>query len=326
MERDNALLFDQVCKRYGDFPAVDNLSFSVPKGAMFGLLGGNGAGKTTSIRMILDLVKPSGGRITVLGQSNIASIRDRIGYLPEERGLYKNMKVLEVVRYFAMLKGMDGNKAERLARAMLEKYGLAEFSRYKIQALSKGMSQKVQLIATVVHEPELVILDEPFSGLDPVNQQVLEQLIRDMAANGQTIIFSTHVMQHAERLCDHLLLLARGHKVFDGTVREAKNTLPKTLIIETEDDISSLREHPAVALLRAVGSDNAVTDSDAADQPGGRWEIFLQEGAEAQHILQHCFAANIRLRAFEQRSPSLHDVFVHLVGNAQLAEQAEAAA
>ena len=321
MERDNALQFDQVSKRYGDFTAVDNLSFTVPAGTMFGLLGGNGAGKTTSIRMILDLVKPSSGHVTVLEQSNISSIRDRIGYLPEERGLYKNMKVLEIVRYFAMLKGMDSTKAEKAAQVMLEKYGLAEFSRYKIQALSKGMSQKVQLISTVVHEPELVILDEPFSGLDPVNQQVLEQLIRDMATNGQTIIFSTHVMQHAERLCNHLLLLARGHKVFDGTVTEAKNTLPKTLVIETDDDITSLRNDAAVKDIQTV-----TTDTNSGDNVSGRWEIFLREGAEPQQVLQHCFTENIRLRAFEQRNPSLHDVFVHLVGGAQREETVEAAA
>jgi ABC-2 type transport system ATP-binding protein len=317
MDSNAALTLSDVRKEYGSFTAVDKLSFAVPKGSMFGLLGANGAGKTTSIRMILDIVSPTSGQISVLGSPSAALVRDRIGYLPEERGLYKSSKVLETICYFARLKGMAAGKARVRASAMLAKYGLAEFSNFKIQALSKGMNQKVQLISTVVHEPDLVILDEPFSGLDPVNQQVLEQLILDMAANGQTIIFSTHVMQHAERLCNRLLLLARGKKVFEGTVDEAKARLPQTLVIETDDDIAALRQHPLVKGICPLDAAGKPHVSDAPSRGTGRWEITLHEMSDPQQILRHCFSSGIALRSFEQRNPTLHDAFVKLVGGGE---------
>lgn len=303
------LTLDRVSKKYGDFTAVDNVSLSIPKGSIYGFLGPNGAGKTTSIRMILDIVKPSSGRVTILGHHSALAVRNRIGYLPEEKGLYKKMKVWAIIQYFAMLKGMDKNAAKAQAWALLEKYGLKDFAESKIESLSKGMGQKVQVLSAVAHDPELVILDEPFSGLDPVNQGVLEELIRDMAARGQTVIFSTHVMQHAERLCDHILLVAKGRKIFDGTVAEAKATIPRRLFIETQSDIDPLRDIAGV--LEIV---KAPQTSDLVNA-GQLWQLQINDQVNPQHILKACFERGIGLNRFEFTEPSLHDVFVHLVGD-----------
>ena len=212
-----ALVLDGVVKRFGDFTAVDGLSFSVPDGGVFGFLGGNGAGKTTSVRMMLDILRPDAGHIEVLGRAPSRVNAPQIGFLPEERGLYRLMTVMDTVVYFGRLKGMSVGDAGRSANALIERLGLSQWARTALDKLSKGMSQKVQLATALVNRPRLLILDEPFSGLDPVNQGVLEELVREAAAGGATVIFSTHVMQHAERLSDRLLLLARGRKVFEGT-------------------------------------------------------------------------------------------------------------
>src|SRR5688572_8783101 len=237
-----ALELQNVSKFYGDFKAVNDVSFSLEPGRIYGFLGPNGAGKTTTIRMILDIVRPSSGSISVLGASSALQVRNRLGYLPEEKGLYKKMKAWSVIAYFATLKGLTRAAAKRRAFELLERYGLKDFATKPTEALSKGMGQKVQMLASIAHDPELVILDEPFSGLDPVNQQVMEDIIRDMARRGRTVLFSTHVMQHAERLCDRILLIAEGRKIFDGTVNEAKRIIPRRVRIESEADISSLRE------------------------------------------------------------------------------------
>ncbi|HXC99982.1 MAG TPA: ATP-binding cassette domain-containing protein [Verrucomicrobiae bacterium] len=199
-----------VTKFFGEFKAVDDVSFTLPAGTICGFLGPNGAGKTTTIRMILDIIKPSGGSISVLGHASALEVRQRIGYLPEEKGLYKKMKTWSVVAYFATLKGMSRSAAKQRAFELLERYGLKDFALKPTDALSKGMGQKVQMLASIAHDPEFIILDEPFSGLDPVNQQVMEDIIRDMAARKRTVLFSTHVMQHAERLCERILLITRG--------------------------------------------------------------------------------------------------------------------
>ena len=204
-----ALELKNVSKFYGDFKAVNDVSFSLEPGRIYGFLGPNGAGKTTTIRMILDIVRPSSGSISVLGTSSALKVRDQLGYLPEEKGLYKKMKAWSVIAYFATLKGMSRSAAKRRAYELLERYGLKDFAEKKTDALSKGMAQKVQVLASIAHDPKLVILDEPFSGLDPVNQQVMEDIIRDMANRGRTVLFSTHVMQHAERLCERILLLTK---------------------------------------------------------------------------------------------------------------------
>ncbi len=297
------LSLQNVVKKYGDFTAVKDVSLSIPKGAIYGFLGPNGAGKTTTLRMILEIIKPSSGSISILGGNSALAARDRIGYLPEEKGLYKKMKVWAIIQYFAMLKGMEKKAARARAFELLEKYGLKDFAEAKVESLSKGMGQKVQVLSAVAHEPELVILDEPFSGLDPVNQKVLEELIHDMAGNGQTVIFSTHVMEHAERLCDHILLITRGEKIFDGTVKEAKALMPRRVIVETSAQLDSLQALPGVVALQADQANPAL------------WTIEISEQMNPQEILRHCFEKNILLTRFEFSEPSLHDVFVHLVGD-----------
>jgi ABC-2 type transport system ATP-binding protein len=307
---DTALELRSVTKLYGNFRAVDEVSFSLPTGSIYGFLGPNGAGKTTTLRMILDIIRPTSGAIKILGQSSALKVRQRVGYLPEEKGLYKKMKTWAVIAYFATLKGLTRKEAKRRACELLEKYGLKEFINKPTEALSKGMGQKVQLLAAIAHEPELVILDEPFSGLDPVNQQVMEEIIRDMARQSRTILFSTHVMEHAERLCDRILLLARGKKIFDGTIPDAKRLLPRRVRIETEDDIGPLRRLDEVVLVSPIQMAGASGLGNGAKL----WELQIRENADPQAILQLCFAEKIRLRSFNQSDPSLHEVFMRLVG------------
>jgi ABC-2 type transport system ATP-binding protein len=310
-----------ITKLFGGFTAVDDLSLSLSPGTICGFLGPNGAGKTTTIRMILEILKPTRGTLSVLGQPSALKVRQRIGYLPEEKGLYKKMKTWSVVAYFATLKGMSRAAARQRSYELLERYGLKDFTEKPTDALSKGMGQKVQLLACLAHDPEFVILDEPFSGLDPVNQQVMEDIIRDMAHRNRTVLFSTHVMQHAERLCDRIALLARGRKIFDGTVAQARRTLPRRVRIETADPVEPLLKLNEVAASRRVAGSTtpAPGESSAGGPPvSGNgvacWELELRQDADPQVILQACFAQRIRLASFNQADPSLHDVFVKLVG------------
>jgi ABC-2 type transport system ATP-binding protein len=309
---DPVLSLQDVTKTYGDFTAVSGVSFSIPRGSIYGFLGPNGAGKTTIIRMVLDIIRPDTGRIAVLGHGSAMAVRSRIGYLPEEKGLYKKMKVWAIISYFASLKGLDRATAKRRAHELLEKYGLADFADAKVESLSKGMGQKVQVISAIAHDPELIILDEPFSGLDPVNQEVLEQLIRDIASEGRTIIFSTHIMQHAERLCDRLLLITGGRKVFDGTVSEARAIIPRRVTLQTTANITHLQSLPGVL---------AVHRNEEEDDTGEpAWDLHLDEQSDPQSILKCCFEQNVALTRFDYTRASLHDVFVHLVGR-EAAEQ-----
>jgi len=299
-----ALSLDAVVKRFGDFTAVDHLSFSVPESGVFGFLGGNGAGKTTTVRMMLDILRPDSGRLEILGRAPSRANAAQIGFLPEERGLYRLMTVSDTVIYFGRLKGMTAADAGRSATALIERLGLGDWSKSTLDKLSKGMSQKVQLATALVNNPRLLILDEPFAGLDPVNQGVLEDLVREAAKGGATVIFSTHVMQHAERLSDRLLLLARGRKVFEGTQAEARAQLPPRLLLTAQADPSIL---PGVARAVAVG-----TIRDGWQD----WDVTLAPGREAADLLQHCTANGFALRSFDLHRPSLHDVFLHLVGGA----------
>jgi ABC-2 type transport system ATP-binding protein len=302
------LALNNVTKFYGAFKAVDELSFSLPAGTICGFLGPNGAGKTTTIRMILEIIKPTSGSVSILGYDSALKVRHRIGYLPEEKGLYKKMKTWGVIAYFAGLKGLDRKTAKQRAFELLERYGLKDFATKPTDALSKGMGQKVQMLAAIAHDPEFVILDEPFSGLDPVNQQVMEEIIREMASRGRTVLFSTHVMQHAERLCDRILLIAKGKKIFEGTVTQAKRSVPGRVRLETEDDIKPVRELPQVVSLCQGSNGHSPANGSRL------WEIELSEGADPQKVLQTCFARGIRLRSFNQSDPTLHEVFMQLVG------------
>ncbi len=298
------LKLDHVVKRFGDFTAVDDLSFSVPEGGIFGFLGGNGAGKTTSLRMALDIIRPTSGSIEILGRKPGRENASQIGFLPEERGLYRRMTVLDTVVYFGRLKGMEAADAKKEAERLIERFGLGEWTKSMVEKLSKGMSQKVQVAAAMVNRPRLLILDEPFSGLDPINQQVLENLVIEMAKAGSTVVFSTHIMQQAERLTDRILLLARGRKVFEGTQDEARATLPGRLTLMAQNDPSSL---PGVASAKRSG-----------DAEGwNTWDVSLKPGATPSDLLQACTAGCFALRSFESHRPSLHDVFIHLVGPEQ---------
>jgi len=300
-----ALVLNGVSKRYGDFEAVRDLSFTAPTGRILGFLGPNGAGKTSTLRMILGLIEPTAGSISVLGASNARQVRSRIGFLPEERGLYRRMTPVDAIVFFAGLKGVPNATARKRAIDMLESQGLGEAAHKQIKALSKGMAQKVQLLSALAHEPDLVLLDEPFSGLDPVNQQSLETMIRDLAKRGATVVFSTHVMQHAERLCDRVVLLAGGRKAFDGTVAEARAAAPRRLVLE-----GALTKDEAAALPGVYG----VEDSERAEDGALRITATLAPGAEAQAALRAAFSRNLDLRRFDLREPTLHDAFIVLTG------------
>lgn len=300
-----ALTLEGVSKSYGDFQAVRDLGFSVPKGSICGFLGPNGAGKTSTIRMILGLQPASSGRIDILGAPDGRLVRDRIGFLPEERGLYKKMTPVEAIAFFGSLKGLPTAEGKARARDMLEQQGLGASQKKKMKDLSKGMAQKVQLIASVVHRPEFVILDEPFSGLDPVNQQGLEEMIRGLAANGATVLFSTHVMQHAERLCDKVVLLARGRKAFEGTVDQARATSPRFLDLTGAISPDQAAALPGVEAVETTGGHDGVHDL----------RIRLRPEAAGQDTLKAAFLGGLDVRAFALKEPTLHDAFINLTGD-----------
>jgi ABC-2 type transport system ATP-binding protein len=299
-----ALELNGISKRYGDFQAVDDLSFAVEPGSICGFLGPNGAGKTSTIRMILGLAEPTSGSLKVLGAPNGRSVRDRIGFLPEERGLYRRMTPIQAVAFFAGLKGVPQKEGRRRGAELLEAQGLGPFMKKPMKALSKGMAQKVQLIAAIAHRPELVLLDEPFSGLDPVNQQGLEASIRDLAAAGSTVLFSTHVMQHAERLCEKVVLLARGKKVFEGSVASARSAAPRFLEIEGVIEAAQVSALPGVTGV----------ESSPSGEGGQVHRASLEPKANPQAALTAAFAQGLDVRRFEIKEPSLHDAFIVLTG------------
>lgn len=297
----DALRLENVVKRFGGFMAVDDLSFAVAPGEVFGFLGGNGAGKTTSLRMVLDILRPDAGSISVLGRAPGRGNSALLGFLPEERGLYRSMSAIDTIIYFGRLKGMHASDARAEGKVLLDRFGLSDFAKTSVDKLSKGMAQKVQLATAVVNRPQLLILDEPFSGLDPVNQGLLEDEIVRAAKNGAAVVFSTHVMQHAERLCDRLLLLARGRKLFEGTQDAARATLPVEIRLAARQSPDGL---PGVIDARALGEAGEWRE----------WAVRLQPGYDPGALLEHCTGQGFALRRFEQHRPSLHEVFLHIVG------------
>ena len=301
----SALEVDNVTKRFGRTLAVDRLSFSVPEGQVFGFLGGNGAGKTTTLRMALDIIRPSDGRITVLGRPPGRANAPQLGFLPEERGLYRQMTALDTIVYFGRLKGMTAHAARAEGSALLDRFGLSANAKSTLDKLSKGMAQKVQLATAVVNRPRLLILDEPFSGLDPVNQRLLEDEIRRASTDGATVVFSTHVMQHAERLCERLLLLARGRKKFEGTLDEARSQLPARLSVIARG-----------SLARLEGVQSCAPAGPASDG-WQAWDIKLKPGVSPGDLLQLCTERGEPLRKFDVQRPSLHEVFLQIVGEAE---------
>ncbi|HEX2594251.1 MAG TPA: ATP-binding cassette domain-containing protein [Rhizomicrobium sp.] len=298
-----ALELSGVTKRFGDFTAVNDLSFSLAAGNILGFLGPNGAGKTTSVRMMLSILPPDAGTIRILGH-DAKQVRERIGYLPEERGLYKRMRADAAIAYIGTLKGLKRADALARARKLLEDFGLGQFARVRIEGLSKGMAQKVQLLAAEVHDPEFLILDEPFSGLDPVNQLELENFIRSLAARGKTIVFSTHTMQHAERLAHRLVVMAKGCKQFEGTLEEARTLLPHRARIGADRNLTFLANVPGVSAVIPPTNGQKL------------WEIDLKEGADGRGLLGACFEAGAELSHFDVAPPSLQEIFVALVERA----------
>jgi ABC-2 type transport system ATP-binding protein len=299
------LVLDQVTKRFAGHTAVDALSFSVPAGAIYGLLGPNGAGKSTTIRMILDILAPDAGTVRLFGTPGGGRTHSaRIGYLPEERGLYRKMRVLDVIVFLAEMKGVERRAARAKATDWLERLGLADWRLRRIDELSKGMQQKVQFIATVLHEPEFVVLDEPFAGLDPVNLQVLKDTVLALAHRGATILFSTHIMEQAEKLCDALCIIARGRKLVEGALGDIKRRRGgQHLIIGFDGSAGGAAD--ILADRRVVAT---------VDNYGHYAELELVPGADPQQILQRLVASGARLSRFELQAPSLNKIFIDLVG------------
>ena len=307
---DLAIEIRNVVKRYAEHVAVRDLSLDVPRGAVYGLLGPNGAGKTTTIRMILNIIAPDSGTIRILGQSHLDErITDRIGYLPEERGLYKKMQVRKVLRFLAELKGVDIVTADRRVDEWMERLSLKtpekDWGTAKVDELSRGMQQKVQFIGTLLHDPDLVILDEPFSGLDPINAQALKDTVVELKRRGRTVIFSTHLMDNAERLCDSVCIIARGEKVLDGGVAAVKQANSGRSI--------------ALALHGAAGNGVAQVLGDRSlvsrvDDHNRYFELELAPGAQPRMLLKRLVDAGADVTRFELVQPSLHQIFLERVG------------
>jgi ABC-2 type transport system ATP-binding protein len=294
-----------VTKTFGQHVAVDDLSLDVPEGTIYGFIGPNGSGKTTTLRMIMRILHPDRGEIRVLGDASLQAASDRVGYLPEERGLYKQMRVRDVLRFYAELKGSRDNRA--VINDWLERLGLTEWADKKVQVLSKGMSQKVQFIATVVARPRLVLLDEPFSGLDPVNAVVLRDAVLELKRQGTTVIFSTHDMAVAEKMCDFLFMIYKGRKVLDGTLDAIQATYGNDTVrlrVEGNGRAPSLDGLPGV-----------VRVSDF-----GKWqELRLEQGADSQQLLSAVMQRGT-VRHFELARPTLQEIFVRIANPDQASE------
>ena len=290
------LIVDHVTKRFGEFTAVDDLSLQVHRGRVFGLIGPNGAGKTTTIRMIVNITVPDSGRIELFGQPMSSQLQDRIGYLPEERGLYRKMKVGEQLRFFAELKDVRGKDADERINNWLAKLQLTDWKNKRAKDLSKGMQQKVQFITAVLHNPDLLILDEPFSGLDPVNVELMKQTILEKKAEGKTIILSTHQMEIAEKLCDDVCMINRSHKVLDGRLREIRRSFSRNAVeLQIAGGDGVLEDRSLVANIRENGDDR---------------EVLLAPGADAQTLLKRLVESGAVVNKFELAEPSLHDIFI----------------
>jgi ABC-2 type transport system ATP-binding protein len=293
------LVLEHVSKSFGEFAAVSDLSLQVRPGRVFGLIGPNGAGKTTTIRMIVNITVPDTGRMELFGQPMSTALQDRIGYLPEERGLYKRMKIGEQLRFFAELKDLRGAEAEKRIDAWLKKLDLSSWKEKRTKELSKGMQQKVQFITAVIHDPDLVILDEPFSGLDPVNVELMRETILEQKAAGKTIILSTHQMEIAEKLCDDVCMINRSRKVLDGKLREIRRSFSRNAVaLQFQGGDGVLDDQALVANIRQHGDDT---------------EVLLVPGASPQDLLRRLVESGATVTRFELVEPSLHDIFIEKV-------------
>jgi ABC-2 type transport system ATP-binding protein len=296
----SAISVQHATKRYGDFVAVDDLSLEVPAGTIFGLLGPNGAGKSTTIRMIVNITMPDAGEIHLYGQRMNPELQQHIGYLPEDRGLYKRMKVGEQLAFFAELKGVPREAIGARIDHWLERVEMTEWKNRKWEELSKGMQQKIQFVSTILHNPDLIILDEPFSGLDPINVVLLKEIVRDLQQQKKTIIFSTHLMEQAEEMCDEICLINQGRRLLSGSIREIKRQSGwRYLAIDGEDEVeAALLNYPQVATVESRRDHFAVT---------------LPEGADPQALLTYLLDNRLRLTRYELVAPTLNEIFIQKV-------------
>ena len=295
----DAVSLEKVCKSFGQVRAVDGLSVRVPAGSIYGFLGPNGAGKTTTLRMIMNIIRPDSGRIGIFGNGSIEFAKSRIGYMPEERGLYRKMTVGKVLAYFGAIKGLKTDELSCRVPQWLDRVELAKWANKKVEDLSRGMQQKLQFAVTAINEPELLILDEPFAGLDPLNLELLRTIILQMRDEGKTIIFSTHVMHEAEQLCDFILLINKGKSILDGQLNQIRSQRRSHAVtVELEGDTTFVETLPIV--MKVEPQQNQL-------------EITLREGCDPQELLR-ILVEKVRVHRFEVKVPSLHEIFVDLVG------------
>ena len=301
----NAIEIENVTKRFGRFTAVDALTLSVPPGTIIGLLGPNGAGKTTTIRMIMDITAPDSGSIRVLGRPASRASLARVGYLPEERGLYRRMRVIDHLLFLAAIKEVDADTARRRIDRWLDAMELRPWLGRKVDELSKGMQQKIQFIATIIHDPEILILDEPFSGLDPINVNLIRNFLVEFRGERKTIVFSTHVLEQAEKLCDHICLITRSKKVLDGDLKELKRRFAGNVIrVSTDASREAILATPGV--VAAAASD-------------GGFHVTLADGVEPRAVIQSLFERH-RVDAFSQKDPELEEIYLQAVRDAGIEE------
>jgi ABC-2 type transport system ATP-binding protein len=299
MTMNQAISVQHVSKSYGDFVAVDDLSFDIPEGSIYGLLGPNGAGKTTTIRMLVNITIPDTGEIRLFGQPMSPKIQERVGYLPEDRGLYKRMKVGEQLTFFATLKGLSAGASAKQIDEWLERIKMTEWKNKRWDELSKGMQQKIQFVSTILHDPDLVILDEPFSGLDPIGANLLKEIVQELKSRRKTIIFSTHLMAQAEELCDAICLINRGRKLLDGPVREIKRGFGSRAIAIDGEGIESVTGDPTLI--------------DKAQRFHDRIEVHPAAGVDGQQLLHRLLAVGARIRRFVMVEPSHFEIFIESV-------------
>src|SRR5215471_3557391 len=303
---DYAIELSGVSKTFGRFKAVDGLSFRVPRGRVFGLLGPNGAGKTTTIRMIMNITAPDEGEIRILGAPMTRGTQNRIGYLPEERGLYRKMKVLDHLYFLAAIKEVSREKAKERIGEWLDKMELRPWLNKKVDELSKGMQQKIQFIATIVHDPDILILDEPFSGLDPINVALMREYFLEFRSRGKTIIFCTHVLEQAEKLCDEITLMARSKKILEGSMKELKRRYSQDLLrIAMDASLEEVRTLPGVASAKAID---------------GTFVVGLVPGTDRREFLRRTLD-RFRIDAFSQKEPELEEIYLDAVRSAGIEDR-----
>jgi ABC-2 type transport system ATP-binding protein len=297
----NALEVQGLNKTFGSLKAVSNVSFNIPEGSVFGLIGRNGAGKTTTIRMLMNIYSPDSGSILLRGKKIDQDFNAKVGYLPEERGLYKKMKVIDTLMFFAELKGHAGKDTRKTALEYLDRFQLLDRKDAKVEDLSKGNQQKIQFIATVLHDPDFLILDEPFSGLDPINTTILKDIILDLKKQGKVIIFSTHLMDFAEMMCDHIAIINQGELIEQGSLTEIKSKYSKNNVqLVYDGDISFLKDNTSIESIEDFGNSTG---------------IRVKSEEDIQPLLKSLVENNIVVKRFDANDISLHEVFVHLAGD-----------